>query len=242
MKKHLVMLHGFGCDSRIFNSIASKLSKDYDPVIVDLPGHGQTKGDFGDFSFCAFTLHNVLDQYLKEPYHLLGWSMGGQIALEMYKQNPKSIESLILICSTPKFVESDDCKFGMNKAVFSKFKKGLKDKLGRTIDDFYCLIFADNEDGSRFMGGLKKQTPSQETLLACMESFDRFDESSILPEVTVPTLIISGDSDRIVDPKASIFMSQEIKGSAIISLSSTGHAPHLTREAEVLDEIRKFLG
>ncbi len=53
MKKYLVMLHGFGCDSRTFTSIGTKLSKDYEALMVDIPGHGQTKGEFRDFSFSA---------------------------------------------------------------------------------------------------------------------------------------------------------------------------------------------
>jgi pimeloyl-[acyl-carrier protein] methyl ester esterase len=253
MKKHLVMLHGFGCDSRIFNSIASKLSKDYDPVIVDLPGHGQTKEKFGDFSFCAYTLLNVLDQFLNEPYHLLGWSMGGQIALEMFKQksshkcqdeqchhNP--IESLILISSTPKFVESKDFRIGMNKAVFNKFKKGIKNDTSKTMDDFYGLIFSKEEDSSDHLNFIKSLVPSPQTLFDCMESFEKFDERNILPGVSIPTLIISGDKDGIISPKASMYMSQEIKGSVIKIFKDCGHAPFLIKEKEVVDELSRFLG
>ena len=137
MKKHLVMLHGFGCDSRTFTSIGTKLAKDYEILMVDIPGHGQTKEEFRDFSFSAYTILHALDHYLTVPYSIFGWSMGGQIALEMLKQksahkcddpdcshNP--IESLILVSSTPKFVASDDFPSGMNKAVFSKFNKSIK--------------------------------------------------------------------------------------------------------------------
>jgi pimeloyl-[acyl-carrier protein] methyl ester esterase len=252
MKKHLVMLHGFGCDSRVFASIGTNLSKDLDVLMVDIPGHGQMKEEFRDFPFSAYTILYALDNYLKEPYCLLGWSMGGQIALEMTKQksvhkcddpgcshNP--IGSLILISSTPKFVGSDDFPVGMNKAIFNKFKKGLKDSPEKTMGDFYRLMFSDNEDASLYLSGLQTQTPSQNTLSACMESFEKSDERSVLPKIEVPTLIITGDSDRIVDPKASMFLSQEIMNSALKVFKGAGHAPHLTREKEVADEIRKFI-
>jgi pimeloyl-[acyl-carrier protein] methyl ester esterase len=252
MKKHLVMLHGFGCDSRVFASIGTKLSKDYDALMVDIPGHGQTKEEFRDFSFSAYTILYALDNYLKEPYCLLGWSMGGQIALEMLKQksahkcddpgcghNP--IGSLILISSTPKFVNSDDFPVGMNKAVFNKFKKGLKDSPEKTMSDFYHLMFSDNEDLSLYLSGIQTQTPSHNTLLNSMESFEKSDERNVLPKISVPTLIITGDSDAIIDPKASMFLSQEIKNSTLKVFKGAGHAPHLTREKEVADEIREFI-
>ncbi|MFH1709707.1 MAG: alpha/beta fold hydrolase [bacterium] len=253
MKKHLVMLHGFGCDSRVFASIGTKLSKDYDVLMVDIPGHGQTKEEFRDFAFSAYTISYALDNYLKEPYALLGWSMGGQIALEMYKQKSihncndehcshDPIGSLILISSTPKFVESDDFPVGMNKAIFSKFKKGIKDKPDETMDGFYSMIFSGNEDGSKFVPELKKQTPPLAVLTECMESFELSDERDVLSKITVPTLIMTSDEDEIVSPKASMYMSQEIRNSALKIFKGNSHAPHLTREEEVIDEISKFIG
>ena len=252
MKKHLVMLHGFGCDSRVFASIGTKLSKDLDVLMVDIPGHGETKEEFRDFPFSAYTILYALDNYLKEPYCLLGWSMGGQIALEMTKQksdhkcddpgcshNP--IGSLILISSTPRFVSSGDFPVGMNKAVFNKFKKGINEHAESSIDDFYKLLFSNGEDSGTYIDEMKKQMPSQKTLSSCMESFEKSDERSVLPKISVPTLIITGDSDAIIDPKASMFLSQEIKNSALKVFKGAGHAPHLTREKEVENEIRDFI-
>jgi pimeloyl-[acyl-carrier protein] methyl ester esterase len=264
MKKHLVMLHGFGCDSRVFASIGTKLSKDFDVLMVDLPGHGQTKEKFRDFSFAGYTILHALDQYLGEPYSLLGWSMGGQIALEMYKHSimrheaedekcdcghdhhheheQAHIASLILVSSTPKFVASDDFKIGMNAAVFNKFRKGIESGHEKALADFYGMMFAPSEHGDKYLDELKKMTPSSETLKECMKSFARFDERKLLPSISVPTLILAGDSDGIIDPKASLYMSQEIKNSSLKMFSGAGHAPHLTREEEMIDEISKFLG
>lgn len=253
MKKHLVMLHGFGCDSRVFASIGAQLSKDHEVWMVDIPGHGQTKEEFRSFHYSAYTILHALEGYLKSPYTLLGWSMGGQIALEMYEQSIKKcaddkcdhdhnlIESLILVSTTPKFVASEDFKEGMNKAVFDKFRKGLKDNSEKTMSDFYHLMFSDGEDGSSHLSSLQTQTPSQKTILDCMDSFEKFDERKTLPKITVPTLIMTGDSDEIINCKASMFMSQEIKNSALKVFKGAGHAPHLTREKEMMDEISKFI-
>lgn len=255
MKQHLVLLHGFGTDSRVFASFGHKLSKDHDVLMVDLPGHGQTKEMFGDFAFSAYTILHALDVHLKEPYNLLGWSMGGEIALEMWKQKSKekckdkecnhhhnNISSLILISTTPRFVEADDFKIGMNKAVFNKFKKGIKDDTEKTMDNFYNMIFVSNENASLHLSGLQSQTPSQTTLLDCMESFGSYDYRKTLPTITVPTLIIAGDKDAIINSKASLFMSQEIKGSTIKMFKDTGHAPFITHEKETVDEVYKFIG
>ena len=252
MKKHLVMLHGFGTDSRVFTSLASKLSRDYDAMMVDIPGHGQTKEKFGDFSFSAYTILHALDVYLGEPYTLLGWSMGGQIALEMYKHKllhkcddpgckHDPIEKLILISSTPKFVESDDYKIGMNKAVFNKFKKGIKDDTEKTMEGFYELIFSKGEDASKYIPSLKPLVPSPKTLIDCMESFERFDERKVLPQITVPTLIIAGDADKVIDPKCSMYMSQEIKNSALRVYNNAGHAPFITNEEAVIEDVGRFI-
>ena len=266
MKKHLVMLHGFGCDSRTFASIGTKLSKDYDVLMVDLPGHGQTllraedyegqaKTKTSFFKFSAYSILHALDHYLKEPYSILGWSMGGQIALEMVRQKSlekcddehchhdhPTIDKLILVSSTPKFVASDDFPEGMNKAVFGKFEKGLKIDLKKTMHDFYHLVFSDCENAAPHLSSFQAQTPSPETINACMEGFESFDARNFLKDVKVPTLIIAGDNDKVIDRKASKFLADNIKGSELKILKGAGHAPHLTREEEMIDEISKFLG
>jgi pimeloyl-[acyl-carrier protein] methyl ester esterase len=179
--------------------------------------------------------------------------MGGQIALEMFRQKSghkcehheckhNAISSLILVSSTPKFVGSDDFPVGMNKSIFSKFRKGIESDATAKLDEFYKLIFADGEDSARFMDGLKQQIPEQKTLMACLNSFEKADERNVLPKIDIPTLIITGDNDKIIDPKVSFFMSQEIKGSELKVFKGAGHAPHLTREEEMIDEISKFLG
>ena len=75
-----------------------------------------------------------------------------------------------------------------------------------------------------------------------MDSFENFDERKILPKVNVPTLIITGDQDKVVDSKCSEFLAENIKGSRLKVFKGTGHAPFLTKEKEVIDEITKFLG
>lgn len=279
MKKPLVLLHGFGTDSRIFASFGHKLSKDHDVLMVDLPGHGQTKENFGDFSFAAYTISHALDQYLEQPYTLLGWSMGGQIALEMYRQQLKlskhehkhdqkncdcghdhrhenkdhechayrqagdkiNISSLILVSTTPKFVEKDDFPAGMNKAIFSKFCKKVKGSPDKALEEFYGLMFNDNEKALMNLEELKKMRPSDETLNACMMNFEDKDERGVLPQIVIPTLIMTGDSDRIVNFKASMYMSQEIKTSTLKVFKDTGHAPFITREKEMIEELNAFI-
>jgi pimeloyl-[acyl-carrier protein] methyl ester esterase len=279
MKKPLVMLHGFGTDSRIFASFGHKLSKDHDVLMVDLPGHGQTKEHFGDFSFAAYTISHALDTYLDgQPYNLLGWSMGGQVALEMYRLQTKlaghkhkhehehqecgcghdhvhdhcddkesceagkmNISSLILISTTPKFVDTKDFSAGMNKAVFHKFRKNIKDTPDKALEEFYGLMFNDNEKALANMDEIKKMRPSDDTLNACMVSFEDKDERGVLPLIVVPTLIITGDLDRIVAPKASMYMSQEVRTSTLKIFKDTGHAPFISREKEMIEEINAFI-
>jgi len=130
----------------------------------------------------------------------------------------------------------------MNKAVFGKFQKSLKADLKKTMNDFYHLMFSENEDTSRFASEFIAQTPSPETLSACMDGFEKFDGRKSLAEINVPTFIMSGDNDRIIDHKASEFLAGNIKDSELKIFEGAGHAPHLTREKEMIDDISEFLG
>jgi pimeloyl-ACP methyl ester carboxylesterase len=184
--------------------------------------------------------------------------MGGQIALEMYEQetikkdekcecghdhnHKNKILSLTLISTTPKFVGTDDFKVGMNKAVFHKFRKGIEKDTDKAMDDFYTLIFPKGGDNKKLINELKTQNSGSMVLDLCMDGFEKADERRILSKVSVPTLILTGDNDEIIDPKASMYLSQEIKGSKLKICKGAGHAPFLTKEKEVIDELRTFLG
>ncbi|WP_293133516.1 2-succinyl-6-hydroxy-2,4-cyclohexadiene-1-carboxylate synthase [Microcoleus sp. bin38.metabat.b11b12b14.051] len=101
----ILFLHGFTGDSQDFSSVISLLSKNYCYLAVDLPGHGQTRvsGDEScyNMSNTAKALIHLLDELQIDKCLLLGYSMGGRLALYMTLYFPERFEKVVLESASP---------------------------------------------------------------------------------------------------------------------------------------------
>jgi len=235
--KTLCLIHGFGVDSRVFEAFANRLSKSYEIILIDLPGHGSTGIPFKDFKDSSEFLIDVINETTDSKVNLLGWSMGGQIALRAVSKAPELFENLVLLSSTPKFVASEDFPHGYNRAVFNKFYKGIKSDHKKAMEGFYELMEADLSITEL----MQTMIPSKNSLEKCMRAFEDDDQRYVLSKIEIPALIISGSEDKICNPEASKFMSEKIAGSKLKIINGAGHAIHLTREKELIDEIKAFI-
>jgi 2-succinyl-6-hydroxy-2,4-cyclohexadiene-1-carboxylate synthase len=101
----ILFLHGFTGNSQDFSSVIPLLSKSYCCLAVDLPGHGQTKVN-GDetcynMSNTAKALIQLLDDLQIDKCLLLGYSMGGRLALYMTLHFPERFEKVVLESASP---------------------------------------------------------------------------------------------------------------------------------------------
>ena len=99
----LLMLHGFLGSCQDFENLLPKLSKHFYCILPDLPGHGQTqtKPNSYTFSTTAQSLLSLLNTQGSSRPHLLGYSMGGRIALYMACHFPAQFANIILESASP---------------------------------------------------------------------------------------------------------------------------------------------
>lgn len=104
--KLVFCFHGYGEDSKSFACLASKLGIDYTLAAIDMPFHGETVWHEG-LTFTPAELINIIseiqqmfkagNQQLPQPINLLGFSMGGRIALQLLQLMPANIERVVLV-------------------------------------------------------------------------------------------------------------------------------------------------
>ncbi|MBS1748726.1 MAG: alpha/beta hydrolase [Bacteroidetes bacterium] len=97
--KLLLCLHGFGETAHSFNVFEPLLCEAYTVIAVDMPLHGETLWN-DDLLFTVNDIATVIDnipEMHKRNFSLMGYSMGGRIALQLYQYLPGRIEDLILI-------------------------------------------------------------------------------------------------------------------------------------------------
>ena len=98
----LLMLHGVGSSSEGWDESAALLASSGSRVIcVDLPGHGDSSRERGDYSLGALasTVRDLIDQLNLGPVILVGHSLGGGISLQFLYQYPSHVRGLVLVSS-----------------------------------------------------------------------------------------------------------------------------------------------
>src|SRR6202008_1603537 len=98
----------------------------------------------------AWFIHSSLAQ-VSNHYSLLGWSLGGQIALDLTAAMPAQVDRLVLVATTPRFTEADDWPNGMKATVINKMAMQLRQNYRQTVRDFLELQVRGSTDGTNVL-------------------------------------------------------------------------------------------
>lgn len=247
-KTPLIMLHGWSMSAKAFSEIAASLSSHYRIVLVDLPGHGHSlpidKPNLAGFSS---VLTNWLSSHLTESFVLLGWSLGGMLAMQMAFENKLPLSKLILISSTPKFTIASDWPFGMGYDSVQEMIQNLEQVFDGTLSRFFSLAFAGEKITPQRLRQIKgfaltsQPRPDHETALSLLKLFLNHDQRHQLANIKVPTLVLHGDSDKIIPVAAGKYLSDHLIDAEFVSFKGVGHAPFWSRPAEVVSYLRDFI-
>lgn len=140
----LVLLHGWGLNVRVWDGLATALCDRFRIVAVDLPGHGRSPWlpERSALTEQAAQVDEAIGA-IADEYSLLGWSLGGQIALQLAAARRPDrtpvLNRLVLIAATPRFVAAPDWPHGSPPERLAAQMQGLTTDYRRTVSDFLEL-------------------------------------------------------------------------------------------------------
>lgn len=240
----LVCLHGWGLNLRVFDGLREQLPPGQAVIGIDLPGHGGSGWDAARASFEAQA--EWLLEHLPERCHLLGWSLGGQLALQLATRAPARVATLILIATTPRFAAGADWVPGLAQPVMQRFAEHLARDWQGTVREFLQLQVRGSRDAQGVLALLEQALQAQgqarpAALRAGLEILNAVDLRARLPAVTAPALLITGQHDSITPPAAGVYLAQALRTARLAELKRAGHAPFLSHPAAVSQLVRDFL-
>lgn len=241
-KPVLVLVHGWGMNARVFDALSALLADDFDVRALNLPGHGGR----------AALPHNTLQswahdlaQHLPENATLLGWSLGGQVAMRAALDLPHRITRLILLASTPRFLAGDDWPHGMNETDLQEFGAALLADPNATLLRFLSLQTRGMHDQKRLLQDLRttllaSPVANADTLSAGLRLLHQTDLRAELPQLALPALVLHGALDTLTPPAAGAWLADILPHARHVEFPRAAHAPHLSHAAEVAAAIRRF--
>jgi pimeloyl-[acyl-carrier protein] methyl ester esterase len=243
----LVLLHGWGLNLRVWDGLTRELSKSFRVIAIDLPGHGRSAWNPKARTPAeqAWQVHAALASR-SDRYSLLGWSLGGQIALDLAAAMPGSVERLVLVATTPRFVASEDWPYGMPATALERLAAQLRTNYKRTVSEFLELQVRGSSASERVLAELHGSLFSHgeahpKALVAGLATLESSDLRSMLSLVRTPALVVAGQYDRVTLPTASRALAEALPDARYVEFRRAAHAPFLSHTAEFATLVTRFL-
>ncbi|ASZ12533.1 alpha/beta hydrolase [Chitinophaga pendula] len=246
----LVFGHGFGIDQRSFAQVTPAFENEYKIVLFDNVGGGAA--DINAYSPKRYESINgyvadvadILQQLNLQHVTFVGHSVSGMIGLLTAVQHTDSIEKLILLGSSPRYLNDPE------KGYIGGFDQPTLDSLFETMEGNYhawaagfSVLAMRNDDrpelAAAFAASLQAIRP--DIAIQVAKAIFYLDYRNELAKVTQPALIIQTTNDIAVPAIVSEYLEANIPGSKRVSVQTQGHFPQISAPEEVIEAIRSFL-
>lgn len=247
-ERRLILVHGWGVDSRVWDGQRDGLSTLGRVEMVDLPGHGLGASRWSEPTLVSVAL-KILEAASGSPAPVvgIGWSLGAMALIKAALKEPERFEALVLVGASARFVRTKGYPHGQPRPVVRRMLSNLKADPTGTLERFYRLNFTADELRLDAAAGFIKQYKTAaarfnlEDLLVSLEALIAVDLRARLTDLKMPTLLIHGRLDEVTPVGAAEYMHDNIARSELHIFDHAGHAPFIT-EPERFDAIvREFL-
>lgn len=240
----LVLIHGWGLHSGIWDLVSEQLAQDFTIHLIDLPGFGRSPLPSGDYD-----LELLTEQILKvapQKANYLGWSLGGLVATNIAIHHSERVESLITVSSSPRFVQSDDWQHAMKPNIMDSFCRYLEEDYQGTIIRFLAIQAIGSETQKDDIKRLRDTVfihgvPASKALREGLALLNDVDLRQDLQKIEVPFLRLYGRLDSLVPVKAAEAVEQLATNSRHYVFPKASHAPFLSHTQLFLEKVREFL-
>ncbi len=242
-KPVIALVHGWGMNPRVFDALAMRMEPTFDVRIPSLPGHAGR----------ALLPNNSLQHWAADligqlPAHstLLGWSLGGQVAMRAALDYPDTIARLIVVASTPKFVTSEGWALGMALSDLQAFGAALQNDPEATLMRFMGLQTRGVADQKTLLLQLREAMSAcppatPDALLQGLALLLDTDLRTELPRLVQPTLVLHGALDTLTPRSAGKWLADTLPNARHVEFERAAHAPHLSHAEAVATAIERFV-
>ena len=238
----VVLLHGWGMNAGIWDDLSARLGARLRVHALDLPGYGATPA-------CApYTLEAIADAIARAApprCRVVGWSLGGQVALTWARCVPRQVERLVLIATTPSFVRRHDWPHAVEASVLGDFARALKTDYTGTLNRFLLLQAQGDTKAKQVALQLRaalsaRGEPSAEALERGLEILLNADLRENLGSIAQPTLVLHGDHDTLAPVAAGEHLGRKLPDARVAVLRGAAHVPFVSNLGEVCSLLTDF--
>jgi 3-oxoadipate enol-lactonase len=237
----VLLIMGLSYPSYMWHRSRPALAERFRTIAFDNRGVGQSDVPPGPYSIAqmASDAAAVLDAAGVDRAHLLGVSMGGMIAQEFALQYPHRVHSLILGCTNfggAGVVQADP------RAYQVLMRRGMTPQ--EATEAIIPYLYDPSTPRQRIdedMAIRLKWYPTPEGYMNQIQAILAWDASSRISQISTPTLIIHGETDRLIPPANAKLIAERIPGAKLVWIPCAGYIFDTDRPGAASKAILEFL-
>ncbi len=245
----MVFAHGFGCDQNMWRFVTPAFEDDYRIVLFDYVGSGQSDiraydpDKYGTLGGYAQDLLDVCHALELSDVIFVGHSVSGMIGVLAANREPALFSRMILIGPSPRYInEAPDYIGGFERADI----EGLLEMMEKNYigwANFLAPAIMKNSERPELTGELEASFCSTDPVIASRFAKATFfaDNRADLATMRTPALVMQCAEDIIAPSSVGEYVHAALPGSVLRYLKATGHCPHMSHPAEVIEVMREYL-
>ncbi len=250
----VVLIHGWPLSLRSWeNQVPALVEAGHRVIAYDRRGFGESSQPWDGYDYDTFAkdLDTLLTELDLRDVTLVGFSMGGgEVARYVATYGTERVAKAVFAGAVPPFLHKtgDNPDGGLDDATIEQFQAGIRDDRIAFVDQFLRDFFAVGDrtdlisEPQRHYALLIASLASPKGTLDCVAAFGRTDFRDDLAKFDLPTLVIHGDSDKIVPFEVSGRRTHEaIAGSRLALVEGAPHGFNATHAERFNSELLDFL-
>ena len=243
---NLVLLHGWGLNSGVYDKMLDELAPHFCVTLIDLPGYGVNNAILPEH-YDLESVSSMVAAVIPDDCAVLGWSFGGLVAQRLALDLPEKIKKLVLVATTPKFAAQKEEEWhGVLPEVLDLFKTQLQGTYQKTLDRFMAMQALGSDSAKSDIVIIKKSVsiypePHTTALEAGLTILKTADLRHELTQLAIPTLRIYGRLDSIVPEKAVPHIESHHPESRSVIIKKASHAPFISHQEDFVEAVVEHL-
>ena len=220
----LLLIMGLGYTHEMWHRTTPLVSKHFRTILFDNRGVGRSDMPPGPYPIAAMAADAaaVLDAAGVASAHVYGISMGGMIAQEFALQYPQRVRKLILGCTAPGGPKAVRAEAEVNQALMARATMTIEEG----IEVMVPFIYDSGTPRARIDDDLAiraRTFPKPEAYMAQLQGIFTWEAYSRLGKIQAATLVVHGETDRLVPPGNGRLIAQCIPGSKFVLIPHASH-------------------
>lgn len=235
----LVFVNSLGTDFRIWRDVIVRLAGDFAILTYDMRGHGLSEVGATPYRMedLADDLAALLEHVEAPPAIIVGLSVGGIVAQQLYASRPELVRALILCDTAARMGDA-----AMWAARIGRIEAGGMEAIADAVMERWFgpqFRAAEPEAMAGYRAMLVRQPP--DGYIATCAALRDADLTAAARLIGVPTICIVGDADASVAPAAVAAFARSIPGARFETIRNCGHIPCVEQPATLAEIMRAFI-